>query len=274
MASSVYVIQNRFFPIADTDFNIINFGFQDTDPNHRMKDIKPEHVIQYIIGGAGFLELDGKIYKVKSGDLFYLPKNVLVHYYADKNNPYRYYWMDIDGTSARSLLERAGITPQNPVIHYNDSRIADIFAKIEPYIREDTFTGYLMAKGYAFELMSKLLSYKKENALKLQSASVEYVNKAIQFVKNNFNDNIGVNDMAAYIGIGRSYLCVIFKKLVSLSPVEYLIHYRISQAEKMLSMGLTVTETAINCGFNSPAHFSVQFKKITGKSPTKYRSKK
>ena len=274
MASTVYVIQNRFFPVADTDFNIINFGFQDADPDHRMKDVKPEHVIQYVIGGRGFLELNGKVYKVKTGDLFYLPKNVFVHYYADKNNPYRYFWMDIDGTSAKPLLERAGITESNPVICYNDDSIAEILSKIEPFIREDTFTGYLNAKGLAFKLMAKLLSYREENSLKLQSAPVEYVNKAIQFVKNNFNDNIGVTDMAAYVGVGRSYLSVIFTKLVSLSPVEYLIRYRISQAEKMLDTGLSVTETAINCGFNSPAHFSVQFKKYTGKPPSRYNAQK
>ena len=93
----------------------------------------------------------------------------------------------------------------------------------------------------------------------------------MQFVKNNFGEDIGVTDMAAAVGVGRSYLCVLFKKITDVSPVRYLIEYRINQAKKMLASGLGVTETAVNCGFNSPAHFSVQFKNVTGVSPSAFR---
>ena len=134
-------------------------------------------------------------------------------------------------------------------------------------------TGYLAAKGLAFELFARLLSFHEENVHKLRPPAVEYVEKAIRYVKDNFGDDIGVSDMAAAVGVGRSYLCILFKKLTSVSPVEYLISYRIGQAEKMLASGLSVTETALSCGFNSPAHFCVQFKKRTGRTPSRYPEK-
>lgn len=271
MSTLAFIINQKFCPVADTDFNITAFGYQDADPHHNIKDVKPEPVLQYLTGGRGFLELDGKTFEVRAGDLFYLPKDKFVHYYACPQDPYTYYWAHLDGVSVPSLIRRAGFSEKEPVKSYNDGRIERVFAEILPLLREDTFTGYLSAKGHAFRLLSLLLSYRGENSEKMQSAKVKYVNTAMQFVKNNFGEDIGVTDMAAAAGVGRSYLCVLFKKITDVSPVRYLIEYRINQAKKMLASGLGVTETAVNCGFNSPAHFSVQFKNLTGVSPSAFR---
>ncbi len=273
MSTRSYSIQKSFFPVADTDFNISTLGFQDADPEHRHKAIKQEHVLQYVLDGRGYFEIGGKTFRVAAGDLFYLPKNVLVCYYADRREPYRYYWIEIDGASAKQLIGRAGLSAEHPVAHYADVETENYFRKMEPLIREDTFTGYLAAKGLAFGLFARLLSFHEENVHKLRPPAVEYVEKAIRYVKDNFGDDIGVSDMAAAVGVGRSYLCILFKKLTSVSPVEYLISYRIGQAEKMLASGLSVTETALSCGFNSPAHFCVQFKKRTGRTPSRYPEK-
>ena len=140
-------------------------------------------------------------------------------------------------------------------------------------ILENTFAGYLSAKGMVYELLARFLFFREDSGKKLQPPAVQYVEQAILFIKENFNDDIGVAEIAAYVGVGRSYLSVLFSRLTSVSPSEYLISYRIGQAEKMLASGLSVTETALSCGFNSPAHFCVQFKKRTGRTPSRYLDK-
>lgn len=272
MATSAYEMRARQFKAADLDFDIVNFGYQDVERDHRqMKMFKFEHVLQYMLGGRGTYEVGGKTYALRAGDLFYLPKNVLLSYYADPRDPYRYYWLGIDGKAARSLLESAALTEKNPVVRYDDPQIAAYFRNIEAGMENGTATGYLTAKGAACELLGYLLSYNRENRLMQRSAASEYVEQAVLYIKNHFNDNIGVADVAERIGVGRSYLSRIFVEQLAVSPVEFLIDYRIRQAQKMLQFGLSVTETAINCGFNSPAHFSVQFKNRTGQSPLDYK---
>lgn len=272
MATFSYGIQKQYFPVADTDFRIATFGFQDADPGHRYRAIKQEHVLQYVVAGRGRFEVNGKTYAVAAGDLFYLPKNVLVYYCAEPQDPYRYYWVEIDGAAVKQLLERAGLTAETPVAHYADSVIEGLFRNIQPKILENTFAGYLSAKGMVYELLARFLFFREDSSKKLQPPAVQYVEQAILFIKENFNDDIGVAEIAAYVGVGRSYLSVLFSRLTSVSPSEYLISYRIEQAKKMLDLGIPVTETATSCGFNSPAYFSAQFKKRTGKSPSKYRS--
>lgn len=272
MATSFYDIQKKLFPLADTDFQIATFGFQGSEPGHRHRAIKQEHVLQYVIGGRGFYEVGGKSYSLAAGDMFYLPKNELVYYYADPKDPYRYYWLEIDGASVRQLLERAGFTKDTPVAHIDDQAIEILFRRIWPKILQNTFSGYLAAKGLTYELIARLLSFRQDNVEKLQPPAVQYVEQAIRFIKENFSENIGVADIAAAVGVGRTYLSVLFSRLTSLSPVEYLLSYRIEQAKKMLDFGVPVTETATSCGFNSPAYFSTRFKNSTGLSPSAYRA--
>ncbi len=263
---------NKYFPISDITFDIINFGFQDVDPQHKQGPyFKTEHVLQYVLSGKGFYEICGKKHTVKHGDMFYLPKNVLLSYAADPTDPYTYFWLGMDGASAKTLIERTGLSERTPVIHYGDNAITRYYESIEAHLSQNTFADHLSATGKAYELIAFLLSKNEDNLQKLKSVAVEYADAAIQFIKNRFNEDITVQQIADYVGIGRSYLCVIFTKYTSMSPVEYLIRYRVDQAQKMLSQGFSVTDTALNCGFNSPAHFSVQFKKITGKTPIKFK---
>lgn len=56
-----------------------------------------------------------------------------------------------------------------------------------------------------------------------------------------------------------------------ISPIRYLIRYRVSVACKMLGEDLSVTETGIRCGFSDPTNFFVRFKQVTGLTPSAYR---
>ena len=275
MENRIIIAGNKYFPVSDINFDIVNFGYQDADPSHRQGPyFKSEHVLQYVLGGRGYYEIHGKRHTVKKEDLFYLPKNVLLAYYADENDPYYYYWIGIDGASAKKLTERTGLTEFSPVKYYGDDEITAFYKEIEKYLNENTFAGHLAATGKAYELMARLLAGNEDNIQKLKSVSVEYADAAIQYIKNHFNEDITVQSIADHIGIGRSYLSVIFSRHTSMPPVEYLVRYRVDQAGKMLKQGLSVTDTAINCGFNSPSHFSVQFKKITGRTPAEFRKRK
>ena len=83
-----------------------------------------------MLEGEGFLQIGKALYPVKPGDLFYLPKNILLTYYANPENPYRYYWLGVDGVSAKMLLSKAKLTPQTPVKHYNNDDMVRIFENI------------------------------------------------------------------------------------------------------------------------------------------------
>lgn len=94
----------------------------------------------------------------------------------------------------------------------------------------------------------------------------------MDYMKNNYGYNIRIQDIAAAIGIDRTYLYRLFMEQQKISPKQYLLQLRIHIASDMLSSSdYSITEIAYSCGFKDAAAFSNQFKKMTGYTPRKFR---
>ena len=66
-----------------------------------------------------------------------------------------------------------------------------------------------------------------------------------------------------------------FKKTVGVSPMRYLINYRIEKAGVLLlSTTSKSCDIAIQCGFNDFSYFTKLFHKKKGKTPIEYRNAK
>lgn len=67
------------------------------------------------------------------------------------------------------------------------------------------------------------------------------------------------------------YFRKLFKKEFNTSPKKYVIDSRIKHAVSLINSGLyTLKEIASLCGYTDYKYFSVEFKKMTGKSPSEY----
>ncbi len=57
-----------------------------------------------------------------------------------------------------------------------------------------------------------------------------YIKEAINYIEQNFQNDISIEDVAAVCGINRSYLGRIFRTSTGRSPQEFLIHYRMTKS--------------------------------------------
>ena len=95
----------------------------------------------------------------------------------------------------------------------------------------------------------------------------------IHYMEDHFTENITVERLAEISSMSVSRFFPNFKKAVGVTPVEYLNHYRISQAIILLmnEEDLSIEEISERLGFESSTYFRRVFKKITGKTPRDYR---
>ncbi len=93
------------------------------------------------------------------------------------------------------------------------------------------------------------------------------------FVDSNYERKIDVNVVAALCHLSTPAFCRYFKKMTLLTFTEFLNHYRINQAKKLLLLDKNVTETCFACGFESVSYFDRIFKKITGENPLAFKGK-
>jgi transcriptional regulator GlxA family with amidase domain len=102
----------------------------------------------------------------------------------------------------------------------------------------------------------------------------EPVKKAQEFIENNFEEKITVDQLASMLALGRRNLERRFKKATSNTVVEYIQRVKMEVAKKSLeSSSENVNEVMYNVGYTDTKAFRTTFKKITGLSPVQYRNK-
>ncbi len=86
------------------------------------------------------------------------------------------------------------------------------------------------------------------------------------------NPEIGVDEIAGMMGLGRSQFYRKIKALTNFSPVELLRQMRLKHARSLLTTTeKNISEIAYDTGFSTPAYFTKCFRDAYGKTPTELR---
>lgn len=103
----------------------------------------------------------------------------------------------------------------------------------------------------------------------------QIIKKVMTWLEENVSDpEITVEQLAAYIGMGRTSMYNKIKGLTGKSPVELIQDFRMGKATYYLKSGqFSVSETSYKVGFSDPGYFSRSFKKHFGVSPADYIKK-
>jgi two-component system, response regulator YesN len=99
------------------------------------------------------------------------------------------------------------------------------------------------------------------------------VQQAVRFINDNYRTDICLYSVAGEAGMSPAHFSRIFKKVMGLPYQDYLNGRRITKAKNLLrTSAQSVTEIAVSLGFADPTGFGRIFKKLTGHTPSTYRS--
>ncbi len=100
---------------------------------------------------------------------------------------------------------------------------------------------------------------------------VKVLTELLEWIDQNYNEQITLKDLSRVSGMNEKYLCRFFKEYTSRTPIDYINNLRIEAAcHELTAGGMTITEAAIECGFNDLSYFSKAFKKYKGITPREY----
>lgn len=266
-------------PIPNAELTLTVCGIERCKPDKFYgPTIRDDYHVHFVLSGKGILEIGEKKYYLQRGDIFTIPPDIETFYYADPHDPWQYTWVSFSGTRAAHFLEKAGITPENPVRATYISP-EDFLALTEKILNhhELTIPNELIRTATLYEILALLVSSHNQKlannhkVIRPDYSADFYVKHAIEYIHYHY-DHIRVNDIAEYIGITRSYLTHIFKERLNVSPQEYLLTYRLEQGCRLLrTTTLSIQEVGIKIGYDNQLNFSKIFKKKYGISPKKYR---
>ena len=96
--------------------------------------------------------------------------------------------------------------------------------------------------------------------------------QAIDYIHAHLNRDLSLAELASVVNISPTYFASLFKKVMGISPHQYVIQQRVEQAKVMLmKTDLAIADIALQVGFSSQSHLTQQFKRLTGMTPKQVR---
>ncbi len=209
---------------------------------------------------------DGTVLHTKSQQLFYLPRGSSYKIVDDKT---------VTKNTCYAINFSADLSDKPFTVSFrNPEPIEKLFKNaILAWKRQDAFCDVFIRKT----LYEIILAAAKEQQKKYSPASTNVlIAPALNMIRSEFTRNdISVSELAKLCGISEAYLRRIFMNKYGVSPKEYIIDMRIAYAKQLLSSEeFSVSTIATMCGYAEPTHFSREFTRRVGVSPSNFKNEK
>lgn len=132
-------------------------------------------------------------------------------------------------------------------------------------------------KLFIMSKLFELLFYLTNNGYSIiedepdMTAQTGYIKSALEYIHQNFNHKIPVQNIANEVGISKEYLMRLFKLYTGETVNSYIQSYRLEAAKNDLAAGSSLTDIIYKYNYSDVAYFCRLFKKKYGISPGKYK---
>ena len=277
-------------PHGSLEFPCAGYSSYYTD---RQEDVIPWHwheemEIMYIEGGQMRVKIPSNDFFLEKGDCLVINANILHYAVAVTECKLRSLVFSptlITGSEDLVFAKKymQSLVTCNHFSHYfikagNNENVADWFRHAFEALAQDSY-------GYEFIVREKLsriclfLYGEFHSQTDRQSAPLNQDNlrirKMIAYIHKNFANDISLSEISSAADISERESLRCFKKTIQLSPIQYLLKYRIMQGAEMLirNPADSISEIATLCGFDSPSNFAKIFKRFYGCTPREYRNR-
>ena len=251
---------------------ITRLGKVQCNPDHFWNtDKRFDYCLQYIADGKGEFFVNDTLYALKKHDLFLVPKQRAHYYRADKNEPYTMYYIHFNGAGIQRFFELIHISEDSPVISVPSKKLPDLFHELIVLCKNSSQTNQLRLLSKTYELLYEIGLHTVQEERPSLPRQQQIVNNVQAYISEHFSSKITLDDLANVAHLNKRYLCSLFRKQTGLSPIQYLIEYRISRACNLFTYDYTLTEIAYMCGFSTLADFSRCFMRHTKSTPSEYQ---
>jgi len=108
-----------------------------------------------------------------------------------------------------------------------------------------------------------------------QDITLSRVKTMLAFIHSNYQRSISLAEIANAASVSDRECLRCFQKSIGISPMQYLIQYRLNVATKhLLETDLDITMICQEVGIESPSYFSKKFKESRGITPSECRKRK
>lgn len=283
---------NKLSGFCKTPEYKINFRNKRLDEEEPIDHYHDSCEIAFFINADIKVFLKDKQYEVSDGDILFLDEYEIHKIVYSVNSFYKRYVINFKKSYITDLLQELGISGILKQLGSRNSRKFKLNLK-QMKDFEEIFCELLETDKKAIDRTEENVNF-KEAEIKLKLAQLliilskapdvlhtqnafnkpeSQVQKILAYIDMNYMNSITLDILEKEFFLSKYYILHTFKKITSLTVIEYLQLRRVIEAQDMLrNSSKSVTDICYASGFNSIQHFCRVFRTISNTTPAKYRS--
>lgn len=229
------------------------------------------YVMEYVLGGKGYIECDGKTYTVSAGDFYLLTRFHAHKYYSDQYQPLHKIWVNLSGPFISNLADTLGLDEGVYIQHYDSPKpITQIHSLLESFNYSPRGRIFDSIALVVTEILLSINSSKNEQT----SSESPVIYEIKRYIDSEVNIAASLDDICVQFSINKSYAIATFKKTFGITLYQYMLDKKIKTAKNMLEHGVKINNIASLLGYSCTQSFTHAFKSAAGVSPNVYRENK
>lgn len=227
------------------------------------------HELHYVIAGRASFELPDTRISVRPGDFFYTRPGTM-HRMDVREGEYLLQYIALLGLDPKHDAELADDL-QSLIGEGRVRRLGDqyhtLFAQISRQSLSDDVRQHRAAAA-------RMAGFLYDTMVDTPSAPGGHpaVERALELMRSHIDVAYSLDQLAAELGIDKSYFVRLFKKSIGVPPMKYATHLKMNVASDLLrSTTVPLASVAARVGFDDEYHFAKRFKQWSGTPPGTYR---
>lgn len=230
--------------------------------------------IYYLISGQGHFLLKDSVYHLQKGDLVFIAPGELHHalYKEGENSEICMIYFKKEHLHSDDISSMESFMGSVPTLYLEPfmellSRMLREHAYVDEY--SERFMSVYLHQILLMLMRHSVLSQKEPDLLNSKDADIL---RATKYIYQNYQSPLTLEEVSAVASLSPTYFSKKFKQTTGMGFKEYLNFVRLKHAQAaLLTTDSTITDIALECGFNDSNYFKDLFKKIYGKSPREFR---
>ena len=218
--------------------------------------------------GKGTISISDKRHVLTRGNGIAVCQCENIKIKSDSIEPFTLIFIHIAGKSAQSIISAIEKKEGGHMLSLGlNSRVYDTANDLISECSKSYSTDYGILLAF-YDFINSINDQYLERKIPTKNV---YMTQAVEYIKQNYNKNISVENIANLLGIERSYLSRLFKTHKNKSTQNYIIDYRMHKAKKMFEEeDMNVSQVCSAVGYTNIYCFSRIFKSRVGMPPKEY----
>lgn len=269
-------MNRTYYENSESDFTFVKF-------NHDQMKLPDFHwhrglEIIFILSGTYHYYVNTEIIRAKKGDILTVNSGTIHTLTAASTGCWAYVCKFNLKLLSTMFQEFKLITSYLPARQLQEKGVAgdleSIFHKIHHEMETKEHYYEIISKSLLFEIWGILSRHFADDNSMIMNG-FELFNKfheGLKYINENYMQDIQLEDLSKVLNYSTYYTSKLFSQFTNMNLKKYINILRINKALELLTnTDLSISEIAIQCGFNTIKSFNNNFRKILNKTPREIR---